>query len=315
MSFWGKVLAGFIALLKAALALVIFILAEYVVFVAFALLNIDYKVYKGTYNTIATALCVIAMLIIHKICSRKKEPLIRFNKVSIDQIIALVIIGLGMLGFVSIYLIVADKIAESKETVEQAMEEYRDNVDRYVDTPKVIIPVWDTFLYIISLSFIVPFSEEFTFRGVVYGHLKKAFGVWISVIMSAAIFGIMHGVSIHIGYAIVCGIVMASCYYLTDSIFAPVILHMVFNIFGSGIPNIFEIDQLGIPIPAANKIMLAINTACMIFLPVSVLAIAYLVIVKRKKEAAQKLAQENMVIGQADAIEEPGEVSETEAEE
>lgn len=314
MSFWGKVLTGFKALLKAALALVIFVLAEYVVFTVFALLQIDYKVYKGTYNTFAAILCVAAMLIIHKICS-KKEPLIRFNKLSIDQVIALIIIGMGMLGFVSIYLIVTDKIAESMQRVEEAMEEYRDNVDRYVDVPQVLIPVWDSFLYIITLSFIVPFSEEFTFRGAVYGHLNRVFGVWVSVIMSALIFGLMHGVSVHIGYALVCGAVMATCYYLTDSIFASVILHMVFNIFGSGIPNVFEIDQLGIPASIANKIMLATNTACMIFLPISVLAIAYLVIVKRKKEAVRKLAGENISFGQAEDKEETVEVSEVEAEE
>ena len=314
MSFWGKVLAGFKALLKAALALVIFVLAEYAVFTVFYLLKTDYKIYKGTYNTIASILVVVVMLIIHKICSRK-EPLIRFNKLSVDQVIALVIIGMGMLGFVSIYLITADKIAESMKPVEQAMEQYRGNVDRYVDTPKVIIPVWDTFLYIISLSFIVPFSEEFTFRGIAFGHLRKGFGVWISVVLSAIAFGIMHGVSVHIGYAIVCGIVMATCYYLTDSIFASVILHMVFNVFGSGIPNVFEVDQLGISGDTASRIMLGINTACMIFLPVSVLAIAYLVIVKRKKEAARKLAEVQMSFEQAGDIEETVEVSEVEAEE
>ena len=316
MSFWGKVFAGFTSILKAALGMVIFVLVEYAVFNAFALLGLDYKIYKGTYNTVATILCLVTMLIIHKICSRNKEPLIRFNKLSIDQVIALVIVGMGMLGFVSIYLVVADKIAESMKPVEQAMEQYRDNVDRYVDTPKIIIPIWDTVLYIISLSFIVPFTEEFTFRGVAFGHLRKGFGVWISVVLSAIVFGIMHGVSVHIGYAIVCGIIMATCYYLTDSIFASVILHMVFNVFGSGIPNVFEIDQLGIPAAFANNFMIVVNTASMIFMPISVLAIAYLVIVKRKKEAAAKLAQENISFEQAGNSEDETEaVSEVEAEE
>ena len=177
--------------------------------------------------------------------------------------------------------------------MKNAMEDYRESVYRYSDMPHIVVPVWDAILYVITLCFVVPVTEEMTFRGVIFGQLRKGFGPWVSVIISALFFGIMHGISVHIGYAIACGLIIAACYHLTDSLIAPVILHMVFNIFGSGIANFMTIESFGIPRETTSALMRGINTSAILFMPVAVLAITYLVAVKRKKEkAAAALAQE-----------------------
>ena len=300
MSLGEKVLIRVKAFFKAALGLVVFLLVDYGFYQLLCYLGLDYDTYKGTHNFITSILCFVAMFIVHKISSKNREPLVRFNKLSPDQIGALIVVGLGMLGFVSIYLSLSDLIAEKLQPMQDAMDEYRDNVDRYVDVPQAVVPVWDSILYICAICFIVPFSEEMTFRGVIFGQFRRGFGIVASVILSAVVFGLMHGVSVHIGYALVCGAVMATCYYLTDSIFSTIILHAVFNIFGSGIPNVFEVKQFGIPVSTANKIMLTINTAQMLFTPVAVIAIMYLVAVKRKKDIEKKLAEENIVFEKAD---------------
>ena len=273
MSFWEKARIKLGALGKAVVWLLYFLCADYGVYLAFELLKI------------------IVMLVIARLLSIKKEPLIKMNKLKPDQVACLVIIGLGMLGVVTTYIIVADKIATFIESMKNAMEDYRESVDRFSDTPQVAVPVWDSIIYVITLCFIVPVTEEVTFRGVIFGQLRRGFGPWVSVFLSAVLFGIMHGISVHIGYAIACGLIIAACYHITDSLVAPIILHAVFNIFGSGIANFMNVEAFGIPNELTTSFMVGINMTSMLMMPIGVLAFAYLVNVKRK-QAKERLALE-----------------------
>ena len=291
MSFWEKARIKLGALGKAVVWLLYFLCADYGVYLAFELLKIDRKIYKGTFNLCSTLAVLIVMLVIARLLSIKTAPLIKMNKLKPDQVACLVIIGLGMLGVVNNYIIVADKIATFIESMKNAMEDYRESVDRFSDTPQVVVPVWDSIIYVITLCFIVPVTEEVTFRGVIFGQLRRGFGPWVSVFLSAVLFGIMHGISVHIGYAIACGLIIAACYHITDSLVAPIILHAVFNIFGSGIANFMNVEAFGIPNELTTSFMVGINMTSMLMMPIGVLAFAYLVNVKRK-QAKERLALE-----------------------
>ena len=281
MSFWGKVWIRVEAVLKAALGLVFFLCIDYAVLYSFFFFKIDTRVYRGITNLSVTIVTITIMLVINKVSSTKEDPLFRMEKLTPDQIASLVMISVGMLGFVTLYITMADRISEYLESLKEAVEEYRESVDRFSDVPQVAVPVWDQILYVINLCFIVPVAEEMTFRGVVFGQLRKGFRPWFAVVLSATIFGLFHGISVHIGYAIACGIIIAACYYLTDSLVAPVIIHMVFNILGSGLANFMRIDGLNIPSEATSAMMTGINTTSLIFMPVAAIAIAYLVSVRR----------------------------------
>ena len=291
MRFWEKARIKLGALGKAVVWLLYFLCADYGVYLAFELLKIDRKIYKGTFNLCSTLAVLIVMLVIARLLSIKTDPLIKMNKLKPDQVACLVIIGLGMLGVVTTYIIVADKIATFIESMKNAMEDYRESVDRFSDTPQVVVPVWDSISYVITLCFIVPVTEEVTFRGVIFGQLRRGFGPWVSVFLSAVLFGIMHGISVHIGYAIACGLIIAACYHITDSLVAPIILHAVFNIFGSGIANFMNVEAFGIPNELTTSFMVGINMTSMLMMPIGVLAFAYLVNVKRK-QAKERLALE-----------------------
>ena len=296
MSFGKKVLRKFGAIGKALAWLLYFLCADGIVYYAFDFLGIDRKIYKGLFSLCSSIAVFIAMFVIAKLLSMKKEPLIKIKKLDPGQVIALIVIALGMLGFVTLYIIVADKIAAYLESLKGAMEEYRESVDRFSDTPQVVVPAWDNVIYIIVICICVPISEEMTFRGVVFGQLRREFSPWTSVILSALMFGALHGISVHIGYAIVCGIIIAACYHLTDSLIAPVLLHAIFNIFGSGLVNLMEFEAFGIPDSFRMEFMVGTNTATLMMMPVAVLAFAYLVSVKRKKEkAALKLEETSEV--------------------
>ena len=291
MTFKENAVGKISAFSKAALGLVIFVCLEYAVFSAFAYFHIDRGVYRGVYNFTVAVVTIAMMIIIHKISSKPGEPLIKVKKIAPGQVVCLIIIALGMLGLVTLYIAVADQISDYLASMKDAMDEYRESVDRYSDTPQQIIPLWDSILYIVTVCFIVPVAEEMIFRGVVFGYLRKGFGPVASVILCAIGFGIMHGISIHIGYALACGIIIATCYYLTDSLIAPVLLHMIFNLFGSGIAYTFELECVKIPASIAHAILQRINITSLIFMPISVFAFAFLIHFKRKNDG-QKIVEE-----------------------
>ena len=291
MTFKENALSKIGALSKAALGLVIFVCLEYAVFSAFVFFHIDRGIYRGVYNFSVSAVTIAMMIIIHKISSTPGDPLIKLKKIGPDQAICLVIIALGMLGLVTLYISVADMISDYLASMKDAMEEYRESVDRYSDTPQQVIPLWDSILYIVVVCFIVPVAEEMIFRGVVFGYLRKGFGPVASVLLCAVGFGIMHGITIHIGYALACGIIIATCYYLTDSLIAPILLHMLFNVFGSGVAYVFALDEVKIPAETAHKILQGINITSLLFMPVSVFAFAFLLHIKRRNDG-KKVVEE-----------------------
>lgn len=296
MTFWENARRKAGAVLKAALGLLLFVCVDYSVYSVFVVFKIDYDVYRGTVTTVINIVTFSVMFLVHFFSSTKKDPLIKLKKISPDQACSLVIIALGMLGFVTMYIILADKIAQYLESMKEAMVDYRESVDRYSETPQIVVPVWDSVLYALAICFFVPVSEEMCFRGVVFGQLRRAFGPVSAVLISAVGFGFMHGISVHIGYAMICGIIIASCYYLTDSIAAPVILHMVFNIFGSGIANFMDIEYFGIPENISIPVLSGINTASLLFMPLAVIAFAFLINIKRNNDREDALKTENMSI-------------------
>lgn len=86
----------------------------------------------------------------------------------------------------------------------------------------------------ITASFVAPVVEEVVFRGAILrALLQKKWNPWIAIVISAAIFGIIHlnltqGVS-----AFVVGIFMGWLFYRTRSIWPCVIVHMMNNTISS----------------------------------------------------------------------------------
>lgn len=72
--------------------------------------------------------------------------------------------------------------------------------------------------------------EEFALRGVVLGSLRR-FGDTFAIIVSAAIFGIMHGNLEQIPFAFVIGLYLGFITVKTGSVWAAVLLHLINNGF------------------------------------------------------------------------------------
>lgn len=85
-------------------------------------------------------------------------------------------------------------------------------------------------LYIISTAIVPAFAEEFAFRGILMGTLRK-FGDSFAIITSAIIFGAMHGNIAQIPFAFILGLVLAYVACKTNSILPSIIIHFLNNFY------------------------------------------------------------------------------------
>ncbi|MGN0299458.1 MAG: lysostaphin resistance A-like protein [Lachnospiraceae bacterium] len=84
------------------------------------------------------------------------------------------------------------------------------------------------YLGIIMMALVPALVEEFVCRGVIF-HSLRFNGIWKAIFISSLCFGIMHMNFNQMSYAIVLGMALALVVEATDSIWASVLVHFVFN--------------------------------------------------------------------------------------
>ncbi len=88
---------------------------------------------------------------------------------------------------------------------------------------------------ILSVFIVVPFVEEFVFRALIMTKLRKEVSVTISIIISAILFALIHfmaGGIITVVHAFLGGLIFASAYVKTKSLFPAIAAHIFGNIGG-----------------------------------------------------------------------------------
>lgn len=83
---------------------------------------------------------------------------------------------------------------------------------------------------ILCLGIIVPITEEYVFRGLIYKRIRRNTSATRAIISSAIFFGIYHGNSVQMIYGSLCGLLLAYLYEKYGSMKAPVFAHMLMNI-------------------------------------------------------------------------------------
>lgn len=82
---------------------------------------------------------------------------------------------------------------------------------------------------VFMVGFFGPFCEEFTFRGIIFGGLRKHGFVFAAAVVSGLYFGLMHLNLNQFSYALVLGVIFALLVEATGSIWGSVIAHAVIN--------------------------------------------------------------------------------------
>ena len=276
--------SGWLFAIGLAVALVLmFNYLDVLILMGFRNSGIDTRVYKGIYTTVAAVANIVVFALFFIICKKIKRPVLQMNKVGWVEILLAVIIAIGMLGFVDTFIMVSDRIAEYIKSLSEQMKQYRQSVNRYTGVDENAVPLWDTVLYLITLCFIVPVEEELIFRGALFGVLRRKMSPFFAMAITAVIFGIMHRVSVHTAYAIICGMILTACYYYTENIITSMIMHSIFNLIGSGVGELLKIKELGVPKTVRSEVILNFNIVCILMMVPAGLALLALARISRKR--------------------------------
>ncbi len=93
-----------------------------------------------------------------------------------------------------------------------------------------------------ALLIIAPIFEELLCRGVIFEAIRAKRGAWAACIISSMIFGLMHFEPQFVLNAFIIGLLLSYIYLRTRSIFAPMILHSINNLFAY-VLLIFELSD------------------------------------------------------------------------
>lgn len=83
----------------------------------------------------------------------------------------------------------------------------------------------------LAVALLAPISEELIYRGLIYRRLRDYIGKKWALVMSALIFGLIHGNMVQFVFAFLIGLALAAVYERYKTIWAPIVAHMAVNLF------------------------------------------------------------------------------------
>lgn len=99
-----------------------------------------------------------------------------------------------------------------------------------IDFNTEVSSVTEVLLYFVSTALVPAFAEEFAFRGVLMGSLRK-YGDAFAIVISSIMFGAMHGNIVQIPFAFMLGLIFGYADCKTNSIFPSIIIHFINNFY------------------------------------------------------------------------------------
>ena len=102
----------------------------------------------------------------------------------------------------------------------------------YMEKSSSIVLGGSLFIRILAVAIVAPIVEEVFFRGIILSHFRKVMPLWLAVLLSSVMFGVMHGQILWIAYTSVMGILFAAVALREKSIVGSIILHMAINFSG-----------------------------------------------------------------------------------
>lgn len=82
---------------------------------------------------------------------------------------------------------------------------------------------------LIAIGVVGPIFEEILFRGLIFGELRKITKVRLAIVIQALLFGVYHLNVIQGAYAFIIGLLLGFVYYRSNSIIAPILVHITIN--------------------------------------------------------------------------------------
>ena len=192
---------------------------------------------------ISGVLTLIALWLFFIIRKKKVFREVSLRKFETNKVLPIILLGIAAAFFISCALILLP-------LPESLVEAYMESSQGLTSGSLPVI--------FLSTVIVAPIVEEVVFRGLVLSRLKKAMNVWVAVVISSLLFGLMHAQLLWVVYAFALGMLLAIVAERLNSIGASIILHMTFNLVGVFGDNInLENLQMLIVVVVSLIIMIA----------------------------------------------------------
>ena len=170
--------------------------------------------YSHCINNVFIIASVVVYIIL--LCNRTDYKLRVFENVTIINI--LLAVGCSIL-----FYFLLDKCFDPIfESLYPASEEaYQDIIKSLLRSPITSL---------LQVCIIAPVIEEILMRGFVLGGLKDSYGISIALLLSAALFALLHFNMVQTLSAFICGIILGILFIKTDSILSCILAHSGYNL-------------------------------------------------------------------------------------
>lgn len=91
----------------------------------------------------------------------------------------------------------------------------------------------DLLLTTLGVAVLVPIAEELLFRGIITEEIRRVAPDWLAILLGGVIFALVHGNIVQILYVLPLGLLLGAAYIWSNSIWVPILMHVIFNFFGS----------------------------------------------------------------------------------
>jgi len=98
-----------------------------------------------------------------------------------------------------------------------------------LDDPGIPGGLSGIFVAVLHSALVPAMVEEFAFRGVVMQSLRR-YGDWFAIVVSAVLFGLIHGNMTQMPFAIIAGIALGYCATVTGTIRTSIVIHFLNNL-------------------------------------------------------------------------------------
>jgi len=108
------------------------------------------------------------------------------------------------------------------------------------------LSTFDALIMLFLAGFAAPFGEELLFRGILYTMFRERWAIWLSVIISSFLFGLIHG-NVAVGLTgFLLGIIAALVYEYSKSLWTAILVHSINNSLKIGL--LYLLIELGVNI-------------------------------------------------------------------
>lgn len=215
-------------------------------------------------NTISSVLCMtLPFLLLKTVAKQPIYKICKFNspKKGLSLYCVGFVVGVAMLA--NVFTNYFNSFIKYYFGFEATQSSIGDNY--YADPFELIFTI-------LAVAVIPALVEEFAFRGMILGALRK-FGDIPAILVSAILFALLHGNFIQIPFALIIGIALGFIVVISDSIWPAIIAHFINNAFSVLVNALPENDK-------------SVNLALLLMFLLFVLGILSFIILKRKNAFA-----------------------------